>query len=246
MNDTELDEMLDQWSVPPAPASLRAGVRAGFAASPSQTAPPGVPVRWRWAFAPGLRKALPAACMIGVGAFLWMVTQALSQTLPAVRIPYTVDSEFVRYGGDGSPSVEVYITSYNENGREIILSRSFPGQPLRTAFASTLDAVEFVVVKLALPFQNDADRERRSKAAAELVRDGCAHGMVVGHETILTYPATAVESRISNGGRLTVWRAPALGCFMLRAMSEAAGPNGTYRVEWVHRAIQVTQNPWGR
>ena len=32
MNDTELDEMLDQWAAPPAPASLREKVRAGFGA----------------------------------------------------------------------------------------------------------------------------------------------------------------------------------------------------------------------
>ena len=32
MNDTELDELLDQWAAPPAPASLREKVRAGFGA----------------------------------------------------------------------------------------------------------------------------------------------------------------------------------------------------------------------
>ncbi len=36
MNDTELDEMLDQWQAPPVPASLRENVRAGFAATLEQ------------------------------------------------------------------------------------------------------------------------------------------------------------------------------------------------------------------
>jgi hypothetical protein len=32
MNDRELDEILNQWSVPPVPASLRGNVLAGFVA----------------------------------------------------------------------------------------------------------------------------------------------------------------------------------------------------------------------
>ena len=247
MNDTELDEMLDQWSVPPAPASLRERVRAGFAASPPQTAPPSVPVRWRWAFAPGLRKALPAACMIGVGAFLWMVTQALSQTPPPARIPYTVDSEFVRYSENGSQAVEMYSTSYYENGHEIILSRSFPGHPFQTAFGSTLDAVHRWQ-QLVLPFFVNAElreraRARASERAADLLRAGCVDGAVVGRETILNYPTTAVERRLSDRLRMTTWMAPGLGCFALRFTTEEQGLDGTFHLATVKQALKVTLNP---
>jgi hypothetical protein len=274
MNDTELDEMLEQWSVPPAPASLRAGVRAGFAASPPQTAPPGMPVRWRWAFAPGLRKALPAACMIGVGAFLWMVTQALSQTPPAIRIPYTVDSEFVRYGDDGSRAVEMYSTSYtSQNGAEILLSRSIPGHPFGTSVAWALDAALPVWQRLILPFvvsSKDMEMYRKMKQsgvqqvtvvpgcddwtclviqhwgfrrAAGGTGNACMDGTVVGHETILNYPTTAVERRLGDRLKMTLWMAPDLGCFALRITSEALRPDGSFHLWQTKQALKVTLNP---
>ena len=126
MNDTELDEMLDKWQAPPVPASLRENVRAGVAANLQQK-----PLRDRrrtlgHSVATGAlaRACLPAAGL-GVGLLLLLVTQALPQTPPPVNIPYTVDSEFVRYEDDGSPSVEMYLTSYtNQNGAEALVSRS--------------------------------------------------------------------------------------------------------------------------
>jgi hypothetical protein len=273
MNDTELDEMLDQWSVPPAPASLRARVRAGFAASLEQAAPPSVPVRWRWAFAPGSRKALPAACMIGIGAFLWVVTQALSQTAPAVRIPYTVDSEYVRYGDDGSRAVEMYSTSYtNQNGAEILLSRSIPGHPLGTAVGRTLDAALPVWQRLILPFvvsSKDMEmyRKMRQSAVQQVVvvsgcddltclvihhwgfrraaggaGNACVDGTVVASETILNYPATAVERDLGDQRKMTLWMAPGLGCFALRITTEVRGPDGKFHLVTVKQALRVTVN----
>ena len=81
MNDTELDEMLDQWAAPPAPASLREKVRVGFEA---QIVSAGAPMGWRSALLPGMRETLLAAAVAGVGVFLFMVTGALSQTAPVV------------------------------------------------------------------------------------------------------------------------------------------------------------------
>ena len=247
MNDTELDEMLDQWSVPPPPASMRERVRAGFAAAQPLTPPPAVPVRWKWAFMPSTRKALPAACMIGIGAFLWVVTQALSQTPPPVRIPYTVDSEFVRYSEDGSQVVEMYSTSYYENGHEIILSRSFPGHPFQTAFGSILDATQRWR-QLMLPFFVNAElleraRARASERAADLLRSGCVDGPEVGRETILNYPTTAVERRLGDRRKMTLWMAPGLGCFALRFTTEEQRPDGKFHMVTVKQALKVTLNP---
>jgi hypothetical protein len=117
VNDTELDEMLDQWKVPPVPASLRENVRAGFVAALEQKPLSGVRMRWIAAWVPGARKSLFAGAALGAGFLLLIVTQALPHTPPPVNIPYTVDSEFVRYADDGSPSVEMYLTSYaGQNG----------------------------------------------------------------------------------------------------------------------------------
>ena len=134
MNDTELDELLNQWSAPAAPASLRENVRSGFAAGLQRKTSPGVR-RWIAAFVPSGRKRLLAA-ILGVGAFLLIVTQAFPQMFglgaPPIKTPYTVDSEYLRYGDGGSSSaqlhrIQMYSTSYNLHGREIILSRSLPG-----------------------------------------------------------------------------------------------------------------------
>ena len=113
MNDTELDEMLDRWSVPPAPATLHESVRARFAAAQPLTPPTAVAVRWKFAFAPAARKTLLAAAILIAGIFLFAAAQALSQTPPSVHMPFTVDSEYLLYGDDGSPTVAMVSTSYH-------------------------------------------------------------------------------------------------------------------------------------
>jgi hypothetical protein len=50
MNDTELDNMLDTWKVPEAPASMRAGLKSQFRAKPPLRLL-GVRPRWVLAFA---------------------------------------------------------------------------------------------------------------------------------------------------------------------------------------------------
>jgi hypothetical protein len=266
MNDTELDEMLDQWTVPPAPPSLRETVQAGFAAS----RPPTAPVRWRSAFVPGVRKTLLAAAIVGVGAFLVVVTQALSQTPPPARIPYTVDSEYIRYGDDGSQAVEMRSTSYtNQNGGEILLSRSIGGHPFETAVARSLDAALPLWQRLILPFAvspQDMERFRKMKQSGlqtvgvitgcddwtclviqhwgfRRAAAGCVEGTVVGSETILNYPTTAVQRSLGPQRRLTLWMAPDLGCFALRTTTETLRPDGTFHLWQEKRAFKVTLNP---
>jgi hypothetical protein len=274
MNDAELDEVLDQWRVPPVPASLRERVRTGLAASRSPAAPHRVLVGRRSAFVPSARKTLVAATIVAVGAFLFAVTQALSQTPPPVRIPYTVDSEFIRYGDDGSPAVEMYSTSYtNQNGGEILLSRSIPGHPFETAVGRTLDATLPLWQRMILPFavsSEDMAKYRKMRLsrppsigvitgcddwsclviqhwgfrrAAAGAGTACVDGAVVGHETILNYPTTAVESLVWDRRRITLWMAPELGCFALRITTEVLRPDGTYHLEKGKQALKVTLNP---
>jgi hypothetical protein len=87
MNDTELDELLDAWTAPPAPASLRENVQGGFAAGHE---------RWTRARARRARKRMFAAAILASAALVLVVTQAFQQKAsPPVRIPYIVDSEFL-------------------------------------------------------------------------------------------------------------------------------------------------------
>ena len=190
MNDTELDEILNRWIVAaPAPA-LRENVRAAFVAAQPVTAPRVFKERERLAFLPAARRALLAAALVVVGVFLFVAVQALSQTPPPVHIPYTVDSEFLRYGDDGTPTVEMLSTSYpGPYGGEVVLSRSIPGNSLATAAARTLDAVLPAWQRLILPFTvSPKDMEkfkkmRQSGIETVGVISGCADRtcLVINH-----------------------------------------------------------------
>jgi hypothetical protein len=273
MNDTELDELLDTSSAPPAPASLRENVRAGFAAGLKRNTSPSV-LHWITAFVPGARKRLLAAAVLGVGAFLLIVTQAFPQMFglgaPPVKIPYTVDSEFVRYADDGSSTVDMYSTSYGLNGHEILLSRSFPGNPFGTVIGRTADAtlplLSRLISRLTIPAE-ELERVRQHsphtigavtgcddwtclllehyffQRVAAGIGAGCLDGAVVGRETILSYPTAAVQLALGDQRRMTWWTAPDLGCFALRIMIEEKRPDGTFRLVSKKQALKVTLNP---
>ena len=76
----------------------------------------------------------------------------------------------------------------------------------------------------------------------ELLQHGCVNGPVVGHESILNYPTTAVEYRQDDYFKFTVWRGPDLGCFALRVTDEERQDDGTYRLVREKRALHVTLN----
>jgi hypothetical protein len=258
MNDTELDELLDTWSAPPPPASFRENVRAEFAVGLERKTSPSMR-HWIAAFLPSARKRLVAAAILGVGAFLLVVTLALPQTLrlvsPPVRIPYTVDSEFVRYADDGSSAIEVHLTSYNNNGSEIVLYEVYPS--FGTAIRRALGAAASFVGGLTLPFVVSPEQLERVRVAARvstglegyylgsaaaLIKAGCVDGAVVGRETILNYPTVAVQPSLGDRRRMTLWMAPDLGCFALRITIEEQRPDGTFRLVSKKQAIKVTLN----
>jgi hypothetical protein len=244
MNDTELDKLLNTWSMPPVPASLRADVRVGFHARPERRKFPVV-------------RVLIAAVSIGV--FLLAVTLALPQTLslvsPPVRPPYIVDSDVVRYANDGTSSVEVHVVSYNNNGSEIVLYEVAPS--FLTAIRVGLEAAGSVVGRLTLPFVVSPEQLRslrstalvtsgfehyRLGSAAALLNTGCVIGTVVDRETILAYPTVAVR-QFDGGRRTTLWMAPDLGCFALRITTEERRPDGTFRLVRKKQAAKVTLTP---
>ena len=141
MNDKELDELLDTWSAPPPPASLRQAVRSDFAMATPR-------VR-------RTRRRLFAVAALAATAFLLVVASALPQTVKVVApfsgIPYTVDSEFVSYAPDGSPAQHIFTTSYSRNGNEVILSRSEAGNPLHTALWQVVVTVHLFLSGIMQP-----------------------------------------------------------------------------------------------
>lgn len=241
MNDTELDEFLDSWTTPRVPVSLRETVYHRFLKRQDSRS------MWATGFFKGGRKRHLAVSLAGVALVLFGITQALPQTLRLTsdlsRIPYSVESDFIRLSEDGSPAVESSIVSYaDQYGNEIILSTTFPGRRLRTVFRRSFDALGFILMQVSLPFRSGVEKQRRIQETKNLVHSDCAlNAVVVGHETILNYPATAVEFRLINGEKVTIWRAAALGCFTLRMMSEVAGPDGKFHVVWLKEATKVSK-----
>jgi hypothetical protein len=260
MNDTELDEILNQWSAPPAPASLRERVRAGFAGRPRLKTSRGVPP-WISAFAPSAKKSLVAGAILAVGAFFLVIALALPQThepvsLPA-GVPYIVDSDVVRYADDGISAVEEHRGSYNDNGREVGVYAVYPS--FLNAIWHALMAAGSVVGRLTLPFtvspellkkfesaarvSADSEHGYALGSAAALIDAGCVCGPLVGHETILGHPTVAVQPNLEGDHqRVTFWMAPDLGCFALRITVEEKRPDGTYRLLIRKQALKVTFN----
>jgi hypothetical protein len=244
MNDTELDQLLNTWDAPPVPASLRAGVLVGFHSRPERR-------KFR-----GLRVLISAA---GIACFLLGVTLALPQTLklisPTVRAPYIVDSDIVRYGFDGTPSVELSLGSYNNDGSEVVVYEV--AHSLLPAIKLGLQAIGPVVGRLTLLFVVSGEQAERAKliarvsagfegywlgGAATLIHSGCVNGPVVGHETILNHQTIAVR-QFNDRQRMTLWMAPDLGCFALRLTREERRSDGTFRLVLKKQATKVTTNP---
>jgi hypothetical protein len=188
-------------------------------------------------------QSLIVGTVLGVGAFVW-ISQAFPQTVrlasPLVRIPYTVDSVFIRHASDGSSTVDIYSTSYNHNRTEIQLSSSVPGHPFATAIRRTLDATGFVLFHLRAFFHPEAE-QAESVANAIRVSNGCVDGPVVGRETILNYPAVAIQYA-GAADRRTLWMSPDLGCFPLKMTYEERRPDTTFRQVIERRALKVTSN----
>jgi hypothetical protein len=260
MNDTELDEILDTWTAPPPPTALRGNVaHAHMRAVSRRVSTPrlGMTV---------MRKILLAGLILGILGFLLAVTQAFPR--PAVRIPYTVDSEFIRYADDGSSSIEMYTKSYQRNGAEMIESRSMPGHPFGTALGRALDTTLPLWSRLMTSLTVDdgtIERLRRhiphttgavtgcgpsclllqhyffARAAAG-VDTGCLDGAIITRETILNYATTAVQLPLGENARMTWWTAPDLGCFALRITTEGKRRDGTFRLLTEKRALRVNLN----
>jgi hypothetical protein len=149
------------------------------------------------------------------------------------------------------------------------VSRSIPGHPFGTAIGRTLDATLPAWQRLILPLtisSADLEKIKRSRPPSIGFITGCAdwtcllinryffkrakagggndcvEGSVVGRETILNYPTTAVELRLGDQRKMTLWSAPDLGCFALRVTSEVRRPDGSFHLMTVKQARRVTSN----
>jgi hypothetical protein len=231
MNDTELDNLLNTWTAPAPPPSLRARVRAGYA-----TLTPKARRRFRLSF----WAIVFVFAVVATAAF----PKAVKLVVPA-QIPYTVDTDTTTFGRDGTIH-ELLMTTYMRNGVEMPLARKRRDEgPLKTLVIQILNDAYF---DYSLVFPPVAPHRW-----AEFVASGCSNeGTVVGHETILGYQTTVTEHRspsrdrgdvLQDGRKITLWQAPDLGCFDLKMVHEQQNSDGTYRLVEERHALKVTVNP---
>jgi len=246
MNDTELDDMLNQWDAPPVPASLREKVRAGLALRKS----PGK----RWFTLPSwhIGKGLFAGVAAGAALFLVVMAQAFPQSFvsssPVLGYPFYVRSNVTEYAADGSSRIGANLSSYSYKGTEIVFMETHPGNPLQEWIKTFHNGMHYVLLRwvpgLVMPESAAKDAWFSAYVQAACVGKG---ENAVGQETILKHATTAVQHVDPDGWRGTEWRAPDLGCFALRTRSEEPLPGGGYRVTRQRDALYVAWrdgHPW--
>ncbi|HTB15449.1 MAG TPA: hypothetical protein VK752_27955 [Bryobacteraceae bacterium] len=234
MNDTELDELLNTWKVPAAPRSLRESVRTALQAKAERR-------RKRW-----IAVLVPA--VLGMAALLLFVTPAIPQrmglTAPPVKHPYLVDSEFVRYSKDGSPAIDMYSTSYNDQyGREILLSRHIPDNPVHDAIARLLDAagdatapIRFRLLRLS-PGGSEMVDKMAAAAPRPAVNTQCADEKCITGVGHFSLPMAAANPGIGCADGKIVDRETILG-YPTVAIQLPLDGNRVRRTVWMAPALE--------
>ena len=262
MNDNELDELLNSWKTPPVPGSLREGVRTGISANRRR---PLRSLATEW-------KLLTAAAATVVVAVVLAGTNAFPERAPrppfTVESEITRYSGSILDEGYPQPKSATMV-SYNQDGSEIILSWSSLDPPLEAAVTEAVTVVHDAIGhifrgfhRFVLGFVLTPDQiERRKRFAVvhpttsqswtvgewtALLNSGCRSGeqpeKLVGEEVILDYPTVAAQYDIGGERLMTLWMAPQLSCFALRARIEAQQPDGSRKTLSEKKALKVTLN----
>ena len=231
MSDTELDDILNSWTTPDPPPSLRGRVRAGYAELRPRRS------RFRLLF---------WTLATGFAIFLFFLTAAFPQTAkllaPAEKVPFTVESYYMEVAPDGSIAHERGDISYLRGGQEIVLSQWIPGNPVGSFAMGAMNGFHHFLHAALSPLFGNAEPEPDPKLHAALVAAGCVDGPVIGHETILDYQVVDIQRVDKPGRRVVVAMAPALSCFAMKLVGSARQPDGSWRLVWERDAVKVTVN----
>jgi hypothetical protein len=265
MNDTELDELLNVWKAPAPRESFTRDLRAAIGAKPERR-PRKLFIAWK----------LGAAAAVVILAMLLANSKVFSQRS---KPRFTVESKIVRYDGWGGPPWRVatgpespLITSYNQDGSEVILSWSSPDHPFQAtlwkARLALFDAVDgmkgrFVSIAERLDPRNIAANNDDDEAFAvvypasvgyprivgrrdSLLSSGCRTSFggteVLGQDVVLNYSTTVLRQAGGGHSLITLWMAPELSCFALRITIQAQQPDGSWKMVSERQALKVTVN----
>jgi hypothetical protein len=215
MNDTELDEMLNQWKAPEPGAELRSRVR-------------GMQPRRRRFIWPSwhLSKGLIAGVAAGAVMCLFGVSVGFPQVFAPSSVRFNLLSEFRVYHDDGSFTVTEQRASTAIHGREIILQRFVPDN---------------IFMSVHMQFFDMFHRWLGMNAAGPAsITSDCAtpDASVIGHETVIGYRTTVVQ----YPDRYREWRAPDLDCIVMKWIVEKPAANGEFRITSERRPLIVRIN----
>lgn len=264
MNDSELDELLDIWKTPPPPAMLRA--RLQDAAARESEVLPGRKFFGRWKILLASAAGVALAFLLVNPA----ISQKISPppyTVDSEIIVHPGDAigciDFGKIGLERilgcwpyARPMHMLMSSYNAAGSEVVLSWSDPGKPLeawlwsaKLAVSSALDKVHGVLSpgngeeNDHAVFHSLSDEKWTIGEKDALLNSGCRpvsrSGEVIGDESVLGYP-TIIGRVDYYKTRLTLWMAPQLSCFALRATVERQQPDGSWTMVSEKKALKIT------
>ncbi len=243
MNDTELDDLLNQWAAPAVRPEWRQRVRAGLTQSR-----PGVTRSWKARLSGLPGRGVLVGLAAGAVASLLVVSVAFPQTMDywGSAPPFIVTSEFTHCDPDAPCKVFSYMTSYIRDGREFATSHVFPENPLLNMHHRLLDPFNSLMYGVTLLLEGDAkvDADRSTRAAR--IHNDCAlpdgSEQVIGHETVVGYKTTVIQQMTAPDSRDTEWLAPDLECIPLKTNFEKVMPDGSFEMTNGRRALGVKLN----
>ena len=225
MNDQELDQLLEGWTLAPPSPSLRDRVYSQYRYKPPRRFPLG-----------GLSIAA-AVCLISVLAF--------SQTAKMISglggAPFTVVLERMSYLDNGTVTRTLH-TCYELPGARMRFSDTKTGGPCWAASRNLVDGTKFITLRMApwLILRPETERERADRQA--FLKAGCIalHGALLGHENVAGYrTAIVVLPSAAGTSRRTDWYALDLDCFSMKNTVEEAGPRGKMRMRSSETVLAV-------
>ena len=266
MNDTELDELLDTWKTPPPPAGLRTRLQDAVA---RESEVPRLPKRkffggWKMLLASAAGAIL---VFLLVNPAISQKVSPPPYTVDSEVIVHPGDATgCIDFGKMGLEKIfgcwpyarpmHMLMSSYNAAGSEVVLSWSDPGEPLeawlwsaKLAMFSALDKIHGVLSPSNgeedehAVFHSSSDEKWTIGEKDALLNSGCRpasrSGAVIGDESVLGYPT--IIGRIDyHKTRLTLWMAPQLSCFALRATIQRQQPDGSWALVSEKKALKIT------
>jgi hypothetical protein len=265
MNDTELDELLDTWTAPTPGASMRESLRVELT---SKGMRPPRKLFTRWRVATIVASVVVVVLVVNPDAFssktsTYIVESEINHYDGAPRwTEWPRHTKMTSYNEAGS---EVLV-SWSFPGHP--LDTGF--LKLLALTDTTAERVKQRINRLkesyyiwkhdlktsgddrdkwavTYPFELD-DRPFLIGPRAELLSSGCRANWggwkVIGEDIILNHRSAAVQGILTKEQSrvVTLWMAPELSCFVLRATLEIKQADGTWKLVSERKAVKVTVN----